>query len=53
MAGIDEEAAAEELDRAVHLKAQAEDLLRIAADLEREARDHEHNARDLLAPATT
>ena len=50
MAQVDQEAAAEELDRAAKLKAQADELIKIAADLELEARDHERDASDLIAP---
>jgi hypothetical protein len=53
MAQIDQEAAADELERAARLKAQADELIKIAAELEREAQDHEHDALDLIAPPTT
>jgi hypothetical protein len=43
----------EELKKAAHLKAKAEELVEIADELQEEAERHEHDALDLIAPAKT
>ena len=53
MAQIDKHAALEELKRAAHLKAKAEELSNIADELVAEAERHEDDALDLIAPART
>jgi hypothetical protein len=53
MAQIDQKAAREELKKAAHLKARAEELVEIAEDLQEDAARHEHDALDLVAPAKT
>ena len=52
MAEIDKRAALEELKKAAHLKAKAEELGTIADELREEAERHEHDALDLMAPAS-
>ena len=51
MAEIDKRAALEELKKAAHLKAKAEELGNIADELREEAERHEDDALDLMAPA--
>jgi hypothetical protein len=51
MANIDEQAATEELARAAHLAARAEELTRIAEALRLEAKRIEKDAGDLVAPS--
>jgi hypothetical protein len=50
---IDKQAALDELKKAAHLKAKADELGDIADELEQEAERHEHDAMDLIAPTKT
>ena len=53
MSKIDKQAAREELERATHLRAKADELVDIAAELENEAAAHTRDAMDLIAPSKT